>query len=263
MARGAETSSLLWKIEGTLVKSPAYLAGTIHIRNEKAFALADRWVPLLRSCDAFAIEMLMNEEQNYKPDAMYMQEELLSNLLSDADIEILKRRIGERRFERMNCVKPFYLMGLIVQQDERGELPSSVDVYLQQAAENEGKRVVGIETFADQAAAVDAIALSEQAKMLSNALADLEAGGKDFSKLLNAYLDQNLKQIYALERESAISKAFIRVMLTERNHRMASRIVELITTQSVFVAIGAAHLVGRSGVIALLRKKGFSLSPVV
>jgi uncharacterized protein YbaP (TraB family) len=51
--------------------------------------------------------------------------------------------------------------------------------------------------------------------------------------------------------------------VVDRNERMTNRIAEFIKKQPTFIAIGALHLPGDIGVIARLRKKGFTVVPVL
>jgi uncharacterized protein YbaP (TraB family) len=44
---------------------------------------------------------------------------------------------------------------------------------------------------------------------------------------------------------------------------MAKNFVKIAKKQSVFCAVGAAHLPGETGVIELLRKKGYTVEPVI
>ena len=50
---------------------------------------------------------------------------------------------------------------------------------------------------------------------------------------------------------------------TNRNKTMAKQFSKISKDQTLFCAVGAAHLVGDKGVLALLRKKGYTVEPVV
>jgi uncharacterized protein YbaP (TraB family) len=51
-------------------------------------------------------------------------------------------------------------------------------------------------------------------------------------------------------------------LLDERNQQMAARIVDQGALKSLFVAVGAAHLPGKSGLISLLRSAAYKIEPV-
>lgn len=51
-------------------------------------------------------------------------------------------------------------------------------------------------------------------------------------------------------------------LITDRNRRMAERAMPLFESGGAFVAIGAAHLPGSDGVISILKRSGFTVTPV-
>ena len=53
--------SLLWKVTGKDLKEPSYLYGSIHIQDQRVFAFDTTVLTALYSCDAFAMEILMDE----------------------------------------------------------------------------------------------------------------------------------------------------------------------------------------------------------
>ena len=50
--------------------------------------------------------------------------------------------------------------------------------------------------------------------------------------------------------------------ICDRNHVMAERAAPILTKGNVFIAVGALHLPGEEGVVALLQKQGFKITPV-
>jgi uncharacterized protein YbaP (TraB family) len=49
--------------------------------------------------------------------------------------------------------------------------------------------------------------------------------------------------------------------LVSRNYNMANRVEKHFKGNSVFIAVGAAHLPGNKGIINLLREKGYIVEP--
>jgi uncharacterized protein YbaP (TraB family) len=60
-----------------------------------------------------------------------------------------------------------------------------------------------------------------------------------------------------------MDEAFMKKMIWDRNIVMANGIDSIVKHQTVFTAVGAAHLPGDQGVIANLRKMGYKVSPVL
>lgn len=53
-----------------------------------------------------------------------------------------------------------------------------------------------------------------------------------------------------------------KAMLTDRNNNWAEKMPEMMKNESSFFAVGGAHLMGKNGVIQLLKSKGYTLKPV-
>jgi uncharacterized protein YbaP (TraB family) len=51
-------------------------------------------------------------------------------------------------------------------------------------------------------------------------------------------------------------------LLTRRNARMATRLGPILKDGGAFIAVGAAHLPGESGLLNLLEKAGYRVTPV-
>ena len=53
-----------------------------------------------------------------------------------------------------------------------------------------------------------------------------------------------------------------KLMIYDRNERMAQRVVEIHQLKPCFVAVGAAHLGGNKGLLNLLKKQGYKIKSV-
>ncbi len=81
--------------------------------------------------------------------------------------------------------------------------------------------------------------------------------------MLDWYAAQKLDSLYQYAaKEFADDPALSYQILTKRNLNMANQIEKLILEKSAFIAIGAAHLPDKQGVIELLRKKKFKVEAV-
>ena len=56
--------------------------------------------------------------------------------------------------------------------------------------------------------------------------------------------------------------AFADIMLYHRNQNWVEKLKSVMPNHSVVIAVGAGHLPGEKGVINLLRKEGYKVSPV-
>jgi uncharacterized protein YbaP (TraB family) len=89
----------------------------------------------------------------------------------------------------------------------------------------------------------------------------------EISALLRAYLDRDLGTLMALaERyQGSGQDRYSRLMdslLWKRNRLMVERMVPRLAEGSSFIAIGALHLAGERGVLALLEGLGYRVARV-
>ena len=143
-----------------------------------------------------------------------------------------------------------------------GKVPV-LDLYFHDQAKKANKKVIGIETVAEQLGALNALSYKEQADMLTQEVDSFQVNKNSGTEVLKYYLGQDLDSLAASDDDAQKSEKFYKVLVLDRNKRMADRMAEFIKKQSTFIAIGALHLPGDKGVISLLRKKGFTVEPVL
>ena len=85
----------------------------------------------------------------------------------------------------------------------------------------------------------------------------------DLNELVNAWRrgDEN-KLSSLLQKEMAGHEQFYDVLIYQRNKRWINQLTNLLENgdDNYLVAVGALHLVGDNGVVALLRKAGYKVS---
>ncbi len=256
--------SLLWKITGKGLKKPSYLYGTIHIQDKRVFAFDDTVLNTLKSCDAYAMELNPEKIDPQKMKKLtLMKKHTIKELLTQEEYDKLDKYLREKTGSSVmlfNKVKPFFIQSQIMQLDMPKDEAEALDLYFFKYAKKHNLKVYGIEKLKEQLAAVNKISLKDQAKMLMQSVEDTTS--QNFEDLVSAYRSQDLKKLYKLLRDTTLPQNFEEAFLIKRNKVMAKRISKFIKKQSVFNAIGAAHLAGEHGVIALLRKKGYTVEPV-
>lgn len=288
--------TLLWRIDGNGAPRPSYLFGTFHTQDPRAFDFRDSVLPALLSCDIAAFELQLDStsaemlERLYRPDSVLD----LRDYLSDEEFAVLDQRIAAETGlsgESLRYADPSFLLLMIDQPTEvayddwesdadeeegaeespllratRIRMPKEtfLDAWLFRTAQLEGKRVIGLETIAEQIAVSDTIPLRERIRMLVESITvNVDDRTRQQNEMLEAYRQENLNGLIAMVENEEINSGLLFKLLTERNRNMADRIVRLMKEGSVFTAVGAGHLPGREGLIALLRAKGFNVTPVL
>ena len=99
--------------------------------------------------------------------------------------------------------------------------------------------------------------------MLYDITQNLDSLRDGFAEMKRLYMSQDIDAMLAYTATMEKSDpTFSSNFITTRNQRMAERLIPLLNKQTVFCAVGAAHLAGEQGVLNYIRKKGFILSPI-
>ena len=263
------SQSLLWKVSGKKIKDPCYLYGTIHIQDKKVFAFDETVTNAFDACEAFAMEILMDDiDPNEIKVAMFMEKNTIKDFLTDEEYNIIDSIVKEKTGTGMlmyNKMKPFFLSAQLMQMGLEQDMEMALDLYFLDKARKAGKSCYGVEKFMDQINAIDAITIQEQVDMLYEGLTDTSSINSDiqFDELIEAYLRFDMIKIFDVSNDTALPKEFNKAFLVDRNKGMAKHFIKIAKKESLFCAVGAAHLPGENGVIELLRLKGYTVEPVV
>ena len=264
--------SLLWRVSGADLLRSSYLYGTMHSQDERVFRFGDSVLVALESCDIVAGEIMMDELEGDGMDMlsgiMMPGDTRLKDLYRKKDYAVveafMQEKIGPMAiiFQR---AKPFFVMAFIMEQDMEQDQAMMLDDHLQELGRQHGAKVIGIETVAEQMAAVDRIPLKEQARMLlESARQEPSESHTDMEEMLKVYLDQDLDALIEVGDAGApMGENMETALLIDRNVVMVHRVDSILRTgESLFFAVGAAHLPTDEGLIELLRAKGYRVEPV-
>ncbi|MCK9254497.1 MAG: TraB/GumN family protein [Bacteroidales bacterium] len=262
------SQSLLWKITGKKIKNPSYIYGTIHIQDKRAFNFDETVMNAFESSDAFAMEILMDEiPQKEMMDAMLMKNNSLDKLFTKEEYRVLDSVVKAKTGSGIllyNKMKPFFLSSQLMQLEIPKDMDLPLDLFFLTKARKAGKACFGVEKFMHQINAIDAISLEDQAEMLYKGLTDT-TGNDDLSKLdeiLDTYISFDLEKMFEISADTSLPAEFNQAFLIDRNIVMVKNFIKISKKQSLFCAVGAAHLAGETGVLELLRKKGYTVEPV-
>lgn len=261
--------SILWRVSGKNIQSPSYLYGIIHVQDERVFCFDSTVSNALKTCDAFAMEVLLDELNmtGLRQSMMMPKGQLLSELLSKSDFALLdslcKVKLGVSAIF-MNSMKPFFVGSALQQAELPKGAENALDLHLLQKAREYGKACYGLEQYMDQIKALDAIDMKDQLAMLTEVIRDTaNQSANEMEGILDAYLNFDLDRMWEMSLDTSLPKKFSKVLIYDRNVTMAKQFEKIAKKQTLFCAVGCAHLAGEKGVIALLRKKGYTVEPLV
>ena len=140
---------------------------------------------------------------------------------------------------------------------------SGVEQELLKIAGKEGKEIKGFETIAFQASVFDSIPYSKQAQSLLGTIDSIDKYRVYFDTMMNVYKSQKMDSIEALfNRPEFGMQDGLEFLLDKRNLDWVTQLKAILPKKNIFIAVGAGHLVGEKGLIALLRKEGYTFRPI-
>jgi uncharacterized protein len=122
----------------------------------------------------------------------------------------------------------------------------------------------GLETVEEQMNSLDEIPFKKQAEIVLETINEFNENRQIYFQLIDAYKKMNFKNFYELMfKASTELKEFKQILLIDRNEKWIPRIEKMINKKSCFIAVGALHLVGAKGLVALLRSDGYTVTPIL
>lgn len=266
----AQENSLFWEISKKKYKT-SYLYGTIHSIDPRVFNFGESVLPSLYKCKAYAGEIIMQPEDAFAIIPYLFERDSAKqciHVLSETEYEELEAMIIEKLGKEMLLflpkTSPYIAALLLASPNDFIENPGALflDVYFQEQADSMGKKLISLETIKGQMAYIQRIEIGAQKEHLLRVMND-DSAEEDFEEMITLYLSEDLEKIQELivnasDEDPLITDDF----LIGRNHIHKNGIVVAMKEQTTFIAIGAAHLPGDEGVIALLRKEGFTVKAI-
>ena len=265
-----DDNSLLWRVSGNGLNKASYLFGTFHLMCKDDIHFSDQLKTTFNSADKVYMEMDMD-------DPATMLSALL--LINMKDGKTLKQLYTAEEYKKVNTffadtlhvplgfmegMKPFFLEALLYPKMMPCKTVSGVEEELMKLAKTDKKEIKGFETMEFQAAIFDSIPYAEQAKELLKSIDSIEINKKQFDTMMNVYKSQRLNEIENLFSKSESGmEAHQDILLNDRNKNWVGQLKNIMKDTGVFVAVGAGHLVGKLGLIALLRKEGYTVEPLM
>jgi uncharacterized protein YbaP (TraB family) len=259
-------ATLLWRISGNGLDHPSYLYGTMHLQDRRLFQFGDSLYHSLENVEGFALEIdfrdfidsLFTKQFQDAEDAILDKQEVKIDTKLDKSADSVLKKLGMRKDrltkKDLKKIRDYRLNNLV----QKGEMPTIVDGFLYGLALRQHKWMGGIEDVSDQMHLVDELGSELSPENVFQPEAKLRLAMEEMIRL---YTSQDLDGIDAFSNASFRNNMRDQVLI-RRNVKMARRMDSLSAIRTMFFAVGAAHLPGDSGVISLLRSRGFTVEPV-
>jgi uncharacterized protein len=268
--KNIDNNTLLWQVSGKDLKKPSYVFGTFHLLCKDDIRFSQQLKNSLIAADEVYMEMDMDDPSILLSGLLFMSMKNGKKLkdLYTADeykkVESYFRDSLNMPMMMMQNIKPYFLVAMLYPKMMNCKAASGVEAELMNIAKENKKEIKGLETMQFQASVFDSIPYEWQAKELLKSIDSFSISKKEFDTMLQEYKNQQLSSMEKLLSKSEFGgEKFNDILLVNRNKNWVSQLKNIMNKQSVFVAVGAGHLVGDMGLLSLLRKDGYTVEPLL
>jgi len=279
----SNTEAVLWKIEKPGV-APSYLLGTMHLSDPRISDLSAKAKVAIAQSKSVALEVADLSDKAVA-DAMTKAANImvytdgkttLNGQLSDDEYKKVQQVVTKSGMpgELASLIKPWLVSMLLATSDcERKQVASGavvLDLKVAAEAKKNGIAVGGLETIEDQLTALAAVPDDQQVAMLKVGLKYTDRADDMMETLVQMYVKRQIGAAMpfqvALAAESGTPESafdgFKKTLLVDRNVKMRDAAAPMLEKGNAFIAVGGLHLPGPTGLVALLRERGYIVTAV-
>lgn len=276
------TEAILWRVERPGLAA-SYLFGTMHVSDKRVMAMPKAARAALDRARLVALEIadmspgaMMRGIQNVPQLMVYTDGSRLDQKLTAAEFAQVKAVLAKSGMPaQMAAVIRPWMVGIalavpLCEQQRIASGETALDAFIAEVARKNKVPVVGLETIESQLQSLAGVPEADQLAMLRVSLAHIDKREDLFETLIQSYMKRDLGLVLELSKglariaglKASGFAGFSRELIAKRNHEMFERSVAHVEKGNSFIAVGAAHLIGDTGLVALFRKAGFTVTAV-
>ncbi len=275
--------SLLWKVSGKDLKHPSYVFGTYHLITgdyvdnipglKEAMSSTKQVVGELYLLNQAESQAIVMQESMLSPDESYKSNlsEEDYNLLDNKLIDLMGAGLDQLGTLKPGALGPVITMVLYTSLDPTFNPDGfeGIDGYFQRIADEEGKKIVALETLEDQ---MKVLFYSKpqkwQMESLVCSIKNIDSTMESLAKLTEDYKKGDIQEIHkaAFENQDDPCASFTvgtkEELLDDRNNKWLDKLPGIMKENSSLITVGALHLAGKDGLLYQLDKMGYKVEPV-
>jgi uncharacterized protein len=259
---------MLYRVRGPN-GATVYLLGSVHLLSADAATLPAEVDSVFAHSRSLTLETSLDSIQARAPEMLvrgqYRDGKTLRGTLSAKSatkVDSLLHLYG-LSLDQLNAFKPWMVslvMTQLAMQKLNLQAQYGVDMQLNTRAKQASKPVLGLESVDFQMGLFDALSPADQERMLVDADGP-EITAKELGSIQDAWRHGDAAMLDSLiNTRMADAPTLFDALITARNRAWMPKIEALIKGgDDALVVVGAGHLVGTQGVVAMLRAKGYTL----
>ena len=266
----AATRNFIWKITGK--QNAIYLVGSIHMLTKDYYPLNPALDTAFKNSDLLVEEADLGEMLGAEAQMSVLlrgrlpSDQTLEKVVSPETYAQVSKHVTAHGLpiELLKQFKPWMLALMIetFEWQKAGFDPSlGLDKHFYDRAQTDGKTIQGLETADYQISLFDSMTAQQQDRLLADTLKSIDTEMSSIGKLTEAWKAGDTATIERIVLNDLKQDALMyQRLLVERNLNWMPRLEALFTRSGhAFVVVGAAHLVGPDGLLAMLKSKGYTV----
>lgn len=247
-----------------------YLCGTIHILREEDYPLAPAYEAAYMYSDKLVLELPPGAASGPELTSrmsqlgMYSADAALEKNVSPETWAAVQKWSEKHGLEpsSLNRFRPWFVALMITSMEYAalGAKPDKgVDSYFEARAKKDGKPAEGLETVEFQIQLFASLSDKQQRELLEQTLGEISSVETEFKKMIKAWKNGELDELKEmLFREAEKYPDLMNLFLTSRNLAWMDRLEQMLKRgEKVMVLVGTGHLTSDTGLIELMRKRGY------
>ncbi len=263
-----EAQSLLWKISGKGLKEPSYVFGTFHMMCKDQFQISKPMEDALSSCKKYYGELDMDDPK--MPENMKEFAKLKDGKTIDTYMDPKEFAAFDKKYQSVTGMslmllkeyKPFMGMSFLILKTVPCKATVQPETELMHLAQKKQIEVLGLETVEQQLKLLNKEPIDSQLAAMSKMVNNFDSSKQVMNEMIQVYLKKDVNALYQFMKEKGVNDDFESTMLIKRNKNWVPKMKKAMKESPSFFAVGAGHLGGKSGVLELLRKKGYQVEPI-
>lgn len=268
---------VLWQVQRP-GGEPSYVFGTIHLNSEDILAVPEAVRRAFEDARSASFELTPDDatyEERVRLTRAKGRNTLDALLGPDLFAEVVEAaepyglNVHQVRHRKAwAIVKMFDKPPSVVAAEKEADSKPILDYWLYERARERGIPTFALETARQHLSPFLDISREDQRRLvravLDTLVRDQIEVERRHAELVRLYLEGRIDTLMESGRDEVptgyedLATDFTRRLLDDRNHLMVERMLPRLVEGRAFVAIGAAHLPGHEGIIALLGEHGYS-----
>jgi uncharacterized protein len=266
--------AFLWEVRGPEGRGTAYVVGSVHFAKKGGVELPPSMLEAFSRAETLVVEVDPAQVSPGQMQDLVLRLGLLpggqrlSSRLNPAtqrllDIELKRANIPRQNLEPLRPWLAAVTLSVLELQRAGFDGDSGIDRLFLERAKAARKQVHALETAESQVRMLAELPGPLQELMLRDQLVSMGKHGEQLAFFLDAWASGDGEAVDAAIQQAAEDpelRPFYERVFYERNAQMAEALDAMLRTpRTLFVVVGAGHVVGERGVLAHLSRRGYSV----